>query len=612
MHADNNLHVRHGLQTLANKSLIHISTSEEIVMHRLLQQVGRQAIKRQEPWKRHILVDADEICNVLENDTGSSTVSGISFNIEKISGFGEVSLSQEAFKRMQHLQFLSVFKIRYDGNDRVQIPENMEFPPRLRFLHWIAYPRKILSPTFCPEYLVELDMQYSLLEKLWEGTQPLTNLKKMSLSSSWYLKELPDLSNATNLEGLDLSACKNLVELPSSFSYLHKLKYLDMMGCKKLQVVPLDINLRSLEVVNMYGCSRLRSFPHISTNITSLNISYTAVEELPGSIRRCSRLCALQIYKSSNLKTVTHVPINITYLDLSETGIEKIPYDIKGVHGLQSLFLGGCRKLASLPELPTSLMYLSANECESLESVSFPFNAPCVELSFTNCFKLNQEARRGIIQHSFPHGWAALPGRELPGELDHRSTGNSITIRLEGETPFSTFFRFKVFLVISPNHDAEESSSSTLCCRSIGKISCPIDETHFYIIPKPQAEHLVMFHSDLHNKDKCLEVGNEILFEFSNISHACEVIECGVRFYTDEAGRSSEGSHEYEQDQVFEDDNDWIYELGPGEASEFPENSIEEDNIEGNKHIDCWSWLILCFDVSYIVRTIGSFVWGGR
>lgn len=38
-------------------------------MHKLLQQVGRQAIHRQEPWKRHILIDAHEICYVLENDT---------------------------------------------------------------------------------------------------------------------------------------------------------------------------------------------------------------------------------------------------------------------------------------------------------------------------------------------------------------------------------------------------------------------------------------------------------------------------------------------------------------------------------------------------------------
>ncbi|EFH62637.1 hypothetical protein ARALYDRAFT_337990 [Arabidopsis lyrata subsp. lyrata] len=82
----------------------------------------------------------------------------------------------------------------------MHIPEKMEFPRRLRLLHWEAYPRKSLPPTFHPEYLVELNMRESQFEYLWQGTQALKNLKKMDLLGSSNLKELPDLSNATNLE----------------------------------------------------------------------------------------------------------------------------------------------------------------------------------------------------------------------------------------------------------------------------------------------------------------------------------------------------------------------------------------------------------------------------
>lgn len=100
---------------------------------------------------------------------GTRKVSGISFDVSRI---GEVSLSETSFKRMRHLQFLSVFRTGYDGRDRVHIPENMEFPPRLRLLEWKAYPRKNLSPTLNLEHLVELNMECSrLLEKLWEGAQ---------------------------------------------------------------------------------------------------------------------------------------------------------------------------------------------------------------------------------------------------------------------------------------------------------------------------------------------------------------------------------------------------------------------------------------------------------
>ncbi|KFK40494.1 hypothetical protein AALP_AA2G003000 [Arabis alpina] len=211
MFADRDLDVKRGLKILVYRSLIEISTDgKRIEMHRLLQQVGRKAIRKQEPWKRQILIDGHEICNVLENETGTSDVSGISFDISRIK---ELIVSKKAFKTMSNLQFLSVYKRKADWNERMFIPEEMEFPRRLKLLHWEAYPNKCLPPTFHLEYLVELDMQHSRLEYLWQGTWPLANLKKMDFSSSSHLKELPDLSNATNMEEL------NLKEMPAKFEH---------------------------------------------------------------------------------------------------------------------------------------------------------------------------------------------------------------------------------------------------------------------------------------------------------------------------------------------------------------------------------------------------------
>lgn len=95
-------------------------------------------------------------------------MSGISFDI---SGIDEVSISKKAFKRMPNLRFLRVYKGKDDGNDVVHIPGEMEFPRRLRLLHWEAYPSKYLPHTIHLEYLVELNLQNSQLEKLWEGSQ---------------------------------------------------------------------------------------------------------------------------------------------------------------------------------------------------------------------------------------------------------------------------------------------------------------------------------------------------------------------------------------------------------------------------------------------------------
>jgi len=72
---------------------------------------------------------------------------------------------------MRNLRFLSVYNTSYAENDRVDIPEDLEFPPHLRLLRWEAYPSNALPTTFHPEYLVELDLKESQLEKLWQGTQ---------------------------------------------------------------------------------------------------------------------------------------------------------------------------------------------------------------------------------------------------------------------------------------------------------------------------------------------------------------------------------------------------------------------------------------------------------
>ncbi|CAH8325204.1 unnamed protein product [Eruca vesicaria subsp. sativa] len=94
---------------------------------------------------------------------------GISLDISTI--VDNMDIREGAFKSMRNLRFLSIYKARYDANVRVHVPEDMDFPPRLRLLRWEVYPRKCLPRTFCPEYLVELDFRRNLLEKLWEGTQ---------------------------------------------------------------------------------------------------------------------------------------------------------------------------------------------------------------------------------------------------------------------------------------------------------------------------------------------------------------------------------------------------------------------------------------------------------
>ncbi|KAG7587728.1 AAA+ ATPase domain [Arabidopsis suecica] len=508
MLSDSNLDVSLGLKTLAYKSIIQIANDGNIVMHKLLQQVGREAVQLQDPKIGKILIDTDEICDVLENGSGSRSVMGISFDISTIQD--GVYISARAFKKMCNLRFLNIYKTRCDGNDRVHVPEDMGFPPRLRLLRWDVYPGKCLPRTFNPEYLVELKLQHNKLEKLWEGTQRLTNLKKMDLTESRKLKELPDLSNATNLEQLTLVSCKSLVELPSSIGNLHKLEWLLVGLCRNLQIVPSHFNLASLERVEMYGCWKLRKLVDISTNITTLFITETMLEEFPESIRLWSRLHTLRIQGS------------LEGSHQSGPDIKKIPDCIKYLHGLKELYIVGCPKLVSLPELPSSLTILQASNCESLETVSLPFDSLFEYLHFPECFKLGHEARRVIIQQSL---LACLPGSIIPAEFDHRAIGNSLTIR-------SNFKEFRMCVVVSPR----KLMNGPLFCR-IHINGFPLDENivqYFYI----RTAHLCISHTELLDKYGWLEQDNEISFEFSTSSHEVDIIECGVQILMDKTGRS--------------------------------------------------------------------------
>lgn len=358
------------------------------------------------------------------------------------------------------------------------------------------------------------------------------------MQRSFHLKELPDLSNATNLKGLYLSYCQSLVELPPSCSSLDKLKDLWMDHCTNLQVIPAHMKLASLKRVSMKGCSRLRHIPFMSTNIRQMDISETAVEDVPASTSICARPMDYSMIGCQKLKEITHLPLYVTELDLRKSSVEKIPDCIKDLRLLLKLKISGCRKLTSLPELPSQLMLLSANDCESLEEVASPFHNPNANMSFTNCFRLRQQA---IIQQWFCLGSAFLPGRQVPPEFDHRARGSSLTI------PDSSFTRFKVCLVLLPNHQIREDRSSQLLCRRVvnGDLANSDDKSFNFNLSRCRAEHLFIFPSGLFEEDEGLpQVHREIVFEFSSKYNDFDVVECGAKFLTDE------NSYESESDQA--------------------------------------------------------------
>ncbi|KAH0896234.1 hypothetical protein HID58_045802 [Brassica napus] len=577
--------MRQRLNVLADKSLISLKRGD-VIMHDLLVQLGRDIVRKQssEPGQRRFLVDKRETCEVLADDAaGSGNVIGIKFDGD------EINVSERAFEGMSNLQFLR-WEVERDGGGDT-FPNYLS--RKLRLLDWSYFPMTCLHCIPNPELLVELIMYRSKLEKLWEGTKPLTNLKWVDLRYSENLKDVSNLSTATSLEELNLTGCSSLVELPSSIGNAIHLKKLDLSGCSslvelpssignairnledldfsdcsslvivpssignatnlkrldfrrcsslvelpasignlhklhslilreccKLEVLPVNINLKSLSELDLTDCSLMQGFPEISTNIESMYLTGTAIKQVPSSISLWPRLFDLHMSYSENLKDFPHVLDTMTVLVMSNTEIQEISPWIKRISRLRRLVLDGCKKLLSLPQLPSSLSELDAKDCESLERLDCSFVNQKIDLNFANCFKLNKEARDVIIQTSTNY-ITILPGNEMPDYFNYQANGGSLVIKLnERPSPSPMIWKACILLngeagigkTVYVHHGIKQNSLDVRCS--------PGNRTLFF----PLTEHLYIFELEAD------VTSDELCFEFKVDRDEWMIKECGVHY----------------------------------------------------------------------------------
>ncbi|KAF3586919.1 hypothetical protein F2Q69_00031924 [Brassica cretica] len=347
--------VRQRLNVLAEKSLISLE-SELVSMHDLLVQLGIDIVRKQstEPGQRQFLVDNREICEVLADDAaGSRSVIGIIFRGD------EIYMSERAFEGMSNLQFLRLNVGPDGGGEAFHLFGGPSYLSRkLRLLDWSYFPMTCLHCIPNPELLVELIMYGSKLEKLWDGTKPLRNLKWVDLSDSKNLKDVSSLSTATSLQELDLTGCSSLVELPSSIGNAIHLKKLHLGECSSLVELPSSIgNAIHLEKLDLSGCSSLVELPSSIGNATNLEFlslrNCSRLVELPSCIGNIRNLEELDLSDCSSLVGVPSSIGNTTNLKRLKfsrcSSLVELPASIGNLHKLYSLILKECCKLEVLP-----------------------------------------------------------------------------------------------------------------------------------------------------------------------------------------------------------------------------------------------------------------------
>ncbi|KAH9725732.1 ADP-ribosyl cyclase/cyclic ADP-ribose hydrolase [Citrus sinensis] len=330
-----------GIVVLIEKSLLTVDGDNRLWTHDLLQEMGRQIVRRislEEPGKRSRLWEEADICHV-DAAEGSEVVEGIIVDdYYFLKDNVNLNASAKAFSQMTNLRLLKI--------SNVQLPEGLEYlSSKLRLLDWHGYPLKSLPSNLQLDKAVEFNMCYSCIEELWTGIKTLNMLKVMKLSHSQNLIKIPDFTEVSNLEELDLEGCTRLREIHLSLLLHKKLILLNLKGCTSLTTLQGKIFMESLKTLVLSGCSKFKKFPDIVMrsmgDLTELFLDGTSIAEVPSSIELLTRLELLNLNDCRSLV--------------------RIPSSINGLKSLKTLNLSGCFKLENVPE--------TLGQVESLEKL---------------------------------------------------------------------------------------------------------------------------------------------------------------------------------------------------------------------------------------------------
>ncbi|XP_050242209.1 disease resistance protein RUN1-like [Quercus robur] len=321
-----------GIRKLIDKCLITVDIGGILCMHNLLQQMGREIVRREskELENRSRIWCHEDAYKLLTENMGSNKIRGIMWYSPEPR---LVKLQANAFKNMRNLKFLLV--------ENVRISRELKYlPNELRLLQWSEYDFS-LPLKFYPPNLVVLNMPNSQirLEKLLKQGRTFEALKNVNLCGCKFITELPSLFCAPNIKNLDMRDCVSLTEVHESFGYLDKLERWDLTNCRDLKILPSLLELRSLKYFNLSYCRRLEKFPAIcAPNLESLSNSFcTNLREVHESVGQLDQL------KSWSLESCRNLEILPSLLML---------------RSLQSLTLKNCGRLEKFPDIHPEMKYL--------------------------------------------------------------------------------------------------------------------------------------------------------------------------------------------------------------------------------------------------------------
>ncbi|XP_042960551.1 disease resistance protein RUN1-like isoform X3 [Carya illinoinensis] len=161
--------------------------------------------------------------------------------------------------------------------------------------------------------LKKLSFSRSGIVSLPPWIEGLAGLSHLDLEGCEQLKEILQLP--PNIKVVDARRCIRLVEVHDSIGFLDKLVELRLKGCYSLKNLPRSFKLRSLEVLELEGCTSLEYFPEIECEMGHLKcvrLHSTVIQELHSSITYLTGLKELYL---RGCKSLVRLPINVFQLE---------------------------------------------------------------------------------------------------------------------------------------------------------------------------------------------------------------------------------------------------------------------------------------------------------
>ncbi|CAL5417676.1 unnamed protein product [Camellia sinensis] len=346
-----------GISVLISRCLLRNSENNELMMHDLVRDMGREIIREKypkEPEKRSRLWFHEDVCYVLEKNKGTEAVEGVILILPMLK---KIKWSNKAFAGMPKMHFKSL-KILNLNNSKCLTK----------------------SPIFCALSMLEelqLERCTSLME-LHESIGLLDKLVYLNLKDCMNLRFLPgSICKLKSVERLNLTGCTKLEEFPEHLGHMESLTELLADGTI-IKQLPFSIGLlKNLRRLSLKGCNRqftTKSWFSLILSWLLQRKNAHSIRFLPSSISSLCSLTKLDLnYRNlsegdfpADLRSLSSLRV----LDLGGNNFRNLPHGFNHLSKLEDLSLDNCTSLQSISDLPPNLCTIYACNCSSLEKIS--------------------------------------------------------------------------------------------------------------------------------------------------------------------------------------------------------------------------------------------------